>query len=409
MTAPLTTSISLPNVRTVTTYERLCALAAEWALLPQIAFDLEFDRDRHTYGFDLCLIQIAAGDICYIIDPKQIEDITPVFALFENPAVQKIIHCPGEDLRLLHSLKCYPQNLADTEVIAKLLNYEHTSLARLLEQKKGIVLDKKLQQSNWQLRPLTDEQLLYAAYDVFYLHYLYDVLMAEATGQQLTEWVLQEFQRLSDVRYDMVERVDFLRPGDYKSLSPRKQYILNELFKLRDDIARAKNKPAYMIMPEAVLRQLMDGVLLPAYLPGVKSLHPSLKHGKTSRELITNVTAILTKAQALNLDTGVNRHSYSPQEKQAFNTLKEAQHQLKTQLIEPLQKCLVDKLGTFAARYVLSNAWVNRWMQDEHRWTDLQPAYRKELVKQVAAAEGLPYHLLEEYEEKYGGGGELAL
>lgn len=402
MTTALTTSMAMPDVCTVTNYAELSALVAEWARLPQVAFDLEFDRDRHTYGFDLCLIQIATQDRCYIIDPKAIEDFTAVFALFENPAVQKIIHCPGEDLRLLHSLKCYPQNLADTEVIAKLLNYEHTSLARLLEQKKGIVLDKKLQQSNWQLRPLTEEQVLYAAYDVYYLHYLYQELMAEAAARQLTDWVQQEFQRLSDVRYDMVEKVEFLRPGDYKSLSPRKQYILNELFKLRDTIARLKNKPAYMIMPESVLRQLTDGVLLPNYLPGVKSLHPSLKHGKTARELMTNVQAIIDKASSLSAE--LNRTQYSTEEKQQYNALKEAQTALKSRLIEPLQQQLVAQYGTFAARYILSNAWVGRWMQGEHRWTDLQPAYRRQLVQQVATAHGLPYHLLEDYEEKFGGG-----
>ncbi|HSR37930.1 MAG TPA: hypothetical protein VLL95_03370, partial [Phnomibacter sp.] len=69
------------------------------------AFDLEFDRDRYTYGFDLCLMQVATPEVCFLIDPLSKINLQPLFEVFTLPAIRKLVHCPGEDLRLLHSLQ----------------------------------------------------------------------------------------------------------------------------------------------------------------------------------------------------------------------------------------------------------------------------------------------------------------
>jgi ribonuclease D len=369
---------------------------------PSLAFDLEFDRDRHTYGFDLCLIQVATPQDCFVIDPAEIADLSPIWQVFENPAIHKLVHCPGEDMRLLHQLQCYPQNLTDTEVIAKLLNYEHTSLAKLLEPKCGIQLDKKMQQSNWHKRPLSAEQLRYAADDVLHLHNLYKVLYAEAEANNLSSWVKEESDWLQQVRYTTEERTNFLKPADLRNLSPKNQYILQQIFLLRDGLARQKNKPAYMIIPEETLREWAE--LHPQQLEYVDThrLHPSIRRGNILQQIKKKLIAFHEEADKMNLSNKVIRETFSAAEKQRFYEQKQQQSHLKANWFAPVQQTLYEQVGQFAGRYILSNAWVNKWLQGEVHLTDLKPAYKWQLIESIGRQKNLDPAELHAYENNFG-------
>ena len=367
---------------------------------PRVSFDLEFDRDRHTYGFDLCLVQVGFDDECMIIDPLGVKSLQPLFHFFEDPAIQKLVHCPGEDLRLLHHLGCYPQNIADTEVIAKLLNYEQTSLAKLLEIKCGIILNKKQQQSNWHLRPLLEEQLKYAADDVLYLPGLYDILYAEAEQKGIAAWVEEEQNWLQTVKYTLEKKTDFLKPGDKKNLSPWHAFVLNEIFVLRDRIGEKKNKPAYMIMPEDSVRALAEGS--PEFhLQNLHGLHPSLRHGSAAAELKESILRIFATANKNGLSRKAARPFFSEEEREHYQLQKNRQKWLKDFFWAPVQERMVEQLGPFAARYILSNAWITRWMNGELSWNDFQPAYKQELVKSYAADLKLNFGEIEAYEQEF--------
>lgn len=367
---------------------------------PMIAFDLEFDRDRHTYGFDLCLLQIGFDDRCLLFDPMAVGDMEPLFRFFENPAILKLVHCPGEDLRLLHSLGCYPKNIADTEVMAKLLNYEQTSLARLLETKCGVVLNKKQQQSNWHLRPLNNDQLQYAADDVLYLPRLFEMLQKEIAEKGLETWIAEEFDWLQTVKYVLEPKTDFLKAGDKKNLSPWHAYVLNEIFLLRDKIGQRKNKPAYMIMPEDAVRKLAEGNR-DFSLSALQGLHPSLRHGHASAEMRENILSIFNEANKRGLSKKESRLIFSEQERLRYQNQKDRQKWLKEQFWAPIQQKMADDLGTFSARYILSNGWITKWMNGEVFWKDLQPAYKQQLVKTHAENLNLNLREIEFYEEEF--------
>ncbi len=366
----------------------------------RVSFDLEFDRDRHTYGFDLCLVQIGFEDKCLIIDPFSVTRLKPLFDFFEDPRTQKLVHCPGEDLRLLHYLGCYPKNIADTEVIAKLLNYEQTSLAKLLELKCGVVLNKKQQQSNWHLRPLHAEQLKYAADDVLYLPGLYDILFAEADEKGLAGWVKEEQDWLQTVKYTIEKKTDFLKPGDKKNLSPWHAFVLNEIFVLRDRIGEQKNKPAYMIMPEDAVRSLANGS--PEFhLQHLRGLHPSLRHGSAGFELKNDILNIFAQANKKGLSRSASKPFFTENEKEQYYEQKSRQKWLTDHFWTPVRQRMAEQLGAFAARYILSNAWITRWMNGELFWKDLQPAYKQELVKAHAAGLGLDFGEIKAYEQEF--------
>ena len=117
----------------ITTQEQLSECIKKINSVPEIAVDLEFDKNRYRYGFNLCLLQIKAADEIFLIDPLGVDfDIKPVFEPLENPKIEKVVYAFGEDIRLLHTLGCYPKNLFDIVIQTRLMDYRAISLSNLL-------------------------------------------------------------------------------------------------------------------------------------------------------------------------------------------------------------------------------------------------------------------------------------
>ena len=72
----------------------------------------------------------------------------------------------------------------------------------MVEEKLGIVLEKKETRSNWLRRPLTDAQLKYASLDVEYLIYLYEDQVSELNNCTKIEWHNQDIERLIKNTFD---------------------------------------------------------------------------------------------------------------------------------------------------------------------------------------------------------------
>lgn len=354
-----------------------------------VAFDLEFDRDRYTYGFDLCLIQMATPDTCFVIDPLAELDLYPLFRFFETPGIRKLVHCPGEDLRLLHSLACYPTDLVDTEVYAKLLNYEQTSLSNLLQLKCNVQLNKKLQTSNWGKRPLSDGQLHYAAADVIYLFELEKLFQQEAAEKGLMPFIEEEFAQLNRVRFTLEDRQNFLKKNDLQFMSPYDQYVLNELLRFRDDLARQKNKPAHQIIPEELVRQIAYRKMKPADILNQHGVHPVLKSEKGVYMLEQQWKKINEAAHIQQLPRRKNGQPLAEEERQRFEEKKKAQENAKINIFQPIQQAIAARYGEHAQKFLMSNSLVNDWLKGEQRIGQLKLHYRKQLIQDVAQEIGV--------------------
>ncbi len=351
-----------------------------------VSFDLEFDSNRNGYGVTLCLIQVATPEVCFVIDPLVDLELSGLFALFESRAVQKIVHAPGEDLRLLHSLGCYPKNVFDTEVVARLLNYEHTSLTTLLRDKLAHQMSKKHQKSNWLRRPLSAEQVQYAADDVVWLHALKEVLTAEAAEKGLLPFVLEEQELLSTTIHRPAAKTSFLKPSDLHALSPREQHITNELLRFRDELARQINRPPYQVLSEELVRELASGTRLPEAILHEADVHPRFKNSRFAAQLSDRLHGIREAAAAQGLAT----------EKQARTPLTAAQHAAnrkaghdREHVFAPIQQALVKRFGTYATQLMLSNKMVNELLKGALTLQDVKPAYREMLIRQIAADLGI--------------------
>ena len=387
----LSTQILLPApqkvpVTYVTTADALATCLYQLAQVQEIAFDLEFDRDNYTYGFNLCLMQIASNAHCYIIDPKADIDITLTFPLLENPAIQKVVHCSSEDLRLLHSLKCYPTNLADTEVYAKLLNYERTSLGAMIQQFFDIALDKKMQKVNWVLRPLKPEQLIYAANDVLYLLQMKAAMEEQAAEKNMLPFLQDENNLLSTTIHSLEPKDNFLKKSDLLYLSPYHQYVLNGLFCYRDRIAQQQNKPAHYIMNEETVRNLASNKLSQAEWQRINGLHPAVK----SKEGQKMVFGYLKKLRADANDKKLSHQRNSRDSQNGdFQTEKDRRELVKASVFTPIQNYITANFGEHAMRFIFSTATVNTIVQGQLKIGEMKAPYKKMLVINAAQKLGI--------------------
>lgn len=370
----------------ITTAEALEVCIHDLYQTNALAFDLEFDRDHYTYGFNLCLMQITSDTHCYLIDPKASLDISLIFPLLENPAIQKVVHSSAEDLRLLHSLKCYPTNLIDTEFYARLLNYERTSLGAVIQRFYGIELDKKMQKINWVLRPLGAQQLNYAANDVLYLLEMKNELEKQAAIKNYLPFLQDENDLLSTTIHHYKTTDNFLKKNDLLYLSPYNQYVLNGIFLYRDNIAKHQNRPAHYIMNEETTRNLAANDISPADWQNVKGLHPVIKSGKGQDKLFEHIQKLTTEANNKKLSL---KRMKKNNEHVDFKAEKIRSELLKATIFTPIQNEIAANFGEHAMRFIISNTTVDAILLGQLKIGEMKNNSRKMLVKESAEKLGI--------------------
>lgn len=143
--------------------DRVCA---ELLHAPAVGLDVETTLDAPRA---LCTIQLGVPGKTWILDALAIEDYGAVRALMEDERVEKVIHNAAfeEDMLAKHRIRIV--NVFDTLPASRAKHRKsavsgHT-LGEVCERELGIFLDKTLQTSDWTARPLSDEQLAYAAID----------------------------------------------------------------------------------------------------------------------------------------------------------------------------------------------------------------------------------------------------
>tara|TARA_B110000003_G_scaffold138576_1_gene140211 strand:+ start:571 stop:1398 length:828 start_codon:yes stop_codon:yes gene_type:complete len=177
--------------------EDLAFLNQELLQKPFLGLDTEFRRTTKD-NMRLALLQIKDDDEIYLIDAISIDDPKEHASFLFSDHVVKIFHSCKEDLEAIYSWTNKEMlNIFDTQLANSFL-YDDYSIGyqRLVEKRLGIVLDKKETRSNWIRRPLSDEQLKYAALDVEYLIHLYIEQVEELSTSSKLDWHNQEIQKL---------------------------------------------------------------------------------------------------------------------------------------------------------------------------------------------------------------------
>jgi ribonuclease D len=176
------------------------------ATAPAYALDTEFHRER-TYFPRVALMQLAWDDHVALVDTLEV-DIAALGPVLGGGAVA-VLHAAEQDLEILQTAcGTMPKQVFDTQIAAGFLGYSSTGLSGLLSRELDVSLPKGDRLTNWTRRPLTDEQLDYAAADVSHLLQLRDSLVHQLDGMGRAEWADAECKEL-------VERVRLRSDLDY--------------------------------------------------------------------------------------------------------------------------------------------------------------------------------------------------
>lgn len=272
-------------IRFIKTEKELKTVCESLKTRSAIGFDTEFDRFRREYGFKLSLLQIYDGEVCYIIDPLSIPDLSLLWPVFENPDIQKVAYSCSEDIQILKVNGCLPKNIYDIQIVAKLCNHPSNSYSDVLRDELGIILDKSLQKSNWRKRPLEGAQLLYASNDVIPLLKLKDIFSAVAEKNGVTSFIDED-----NAACEAIPIADFtvkLTPRQKGTYSSYHQNILLNLFLLRNEIAKEYNMPPANICSDTVLEDVIENRQAFMQAPFSRGFCKRLLDDESNREKFT--------------------------------------------------------------------------------------------------------------------------
>lgn len=237
-------------------FQALCRQLGEQ---PRFALDTEFVGEQ-SFVPRLELIQVAAGDLCAVVDFPAVGSLDGFADLLTDPKIEKVIHAGRQDLELFNMLTGkVPAAVFDTQVAAAMVGYgTQVAYAQLVQRILNVKLEKSHTLSNWSQRPLTDEQIAYALEDVRYLLPVHDHLQRRLQTLGRTDWVQEEFARLvskvSDRPQDL--RLRYQRIKGWENLKRRSAAVLRELAAWRDEEAQRRNVPRGRVVRDEVLLEL---------------------------------------------------------------------------------------------------------------------------------------------------------
>lgn len=275
----------------LTTSAEVAALAAELRSAAVLAVDLEADS-MHRYRERVCLLQLSTPDRTVLIDPLPGADLTPLAALFADPAVRKIFHAADYDLRSLYrDFRLEVRGLFDTMVSAQLLGEEKIGLADVLGKHFGVTLDKRFQRADWSLRPLSAEMIAYAAEDTRHLHRLAEQFEARLAELGRREWADEEFRLLEGVRFSAGESGPLcLKVKGAGTLDRRQLGVLEELLQWREQEAARRDRPPFQVVGNALLLELARQMPRTAVALAAITVLPERLRDRYGRDLLAAIT-----------------------------------------------------------------------------------------------------------------------
>lgn len=231
----------------------------------RLAIDTEFVSERR-YQALLCLMQVAVPDPgadggvrTEVLDPLEGEhDYAPLARVLADPEVEVVMHAGRQDVAILRrTLDTEVRNIFDTQVAAGFLGYGNQEGYESLVRK---VLEVKLRGSEgftrWDRRPLTDQQLEYAADDARLLLALGDELERRLEERGRLEWAREESRTLEEVSDERDAERSYERLPRLGRLSDAARAVARELADWREEEARAADRPPGTVLPDQALVEL---------------------------------------------------------------------------------------------------------------------------------------------------------
>jgi len=235
--------------------ERFCLqlAGADW-----IALDTEFLREK-TYYPKLCLLQVATPDSVACIDPLALDSLDLILDLVFDAGVTKVMHSARQDMEIFYHLRgAAPAPVFDTQIAALLLGYpDQIGYGNLVSEVLNVQLEKLHTRADWSVRPLTQDQIGYAADDVIYLVDVYRKLHTRLAERGRLEWLDEDFARLSsDALYSNPPEDAWLRVKGGNRLKGDALAVLQALAGWRETLAQQRDRPRGWILRDDALLEI---------------------------------------------------------------------------------------------------------------------------------------------------------
>ena len=323
----------------------------------QIAIDLEFDRNRYRYGFNLCLIQLFDGEDCHLIDPLSDQlETQKLFPVLEDSSVEKVAFAFQEDHRLLHHVGCQPKNIFDLRIASQLLNYPPASLTNIVQDTLEVDMGKSSQNSNWFKRPLKENQIKYAAKDVLYLFDLKNKFKSEAEQKQILRWIDEENRNWDHVQYDDSDINIFIKEKDKRDLNEVEWEIFVRLMEFREKIASQSDRPSYQIFSKNLTCDIAQNPDRLKNWTSEKGVFNRLKNRGIQKKLEKLVQKAIQEAEAKGLSRSKPaRKSPTAEEMKEINQRKQLIQQAKSEFFSPIKDKITEDYGEEVSTYLFSN------------------------------------------------------
>ncbi len=195
--------------------------------------DTEFHREK-TYFPQLALVQIALKSQIAVIDPIAV-NMQLLRPLFEGPGLC-VLHAAQQDLDVLaQSCGFIPSRILDTQLCAGFIGFTQPSLASLLQSYLKVTVPKGDRLTDWLRRPLTNDQLNYAASDVAYLEELSSIIFTDLHERGRMTWAAEACEELR-TRPTGPNSPDqaWLRVKDVRTLKGRARWVAQAIAEWRE-------------------------------------------------------------------------------------------------------------------------------------------------------------------------------
>lgn len=371
------------SVQIVDQQHELESISQHLSQQDRISIDLEFDKNYYRYGFNLCLMQIHDGSACYLIDPLSNNlRIDTIFPVLESYDTEKVAFAFGEDLRLLHSIGCFPTNVYDLDNAISLLNYSPASLTNHLKNILEIETGKSSQMSNWYDRPLSKQQVQYASEDVLHLFSLHDQLRSEADQKNVSDWIVQENEAALLEDYSSTESNDIVKHKNKKEFSEKEWHIYVRLMETREQLSKSLNRPSFKVIKKEILMDIARDSNAISNWTNTRGIHRRLRNDKIKQKLETVFHQAGQEADERGLTESQSADKpLTTEERNERRLQREKVNMAKNELFNPIKEKIEADYGKEVSTFLFSNRIIDEIVTDEnHKLL----SYKENLLKEYA-------------------------
>ena len=226
----------------------------------RLGIDTEF-MPEGRYRPLLCLVQVVVGDEIAILDPLSSEgfDHEPLAAVMADPEIEIILHAGRQDVALLRrEWQTEITNLFDTQIAAGFAGFSaQAGYLGLLHDVLKIRVAKTASFTRWDVRPLTREQLDYAAEDVEHLLPLADELQSRLSAKGRLGWAREECRPVQDATDERDPEESWRRLPRATSMDPRERAVARELAAWRERVAMSEDRPVGSVLRDPAAVELI--------------------------------------------------------------------------------------------------------------------------------------------------------